>query len=168
MTELPCCAMNYHILRRCLLYKNVYHQNKSFTVQYFILDSLVNRPFKENSATTNSAFVTGLPLIHEYRQVDGPGNAPVRQEGAFNGGTTDPILRDTVPDFAHVPPLISGAIDAWRRWLLVFALLALRRNTRVNGAAGSVLATGPSDDWSCLQRASSVTHDRLARGIHHY
>lgn len=38
----------------------------------------------------------------------------MKLEGAFNDGTTDPILRDTIPDFARVLPLplISGSIDA--------------------------------------------------------
>lgn len=48
--------------------------------------------------------------------MDGPGigPVPVRLEGAFNDGTTGPILRDTIPDFARVLslPLISGSIDA--------------------------------------------------------
>jgi len=73
----------------------------------------------------------------------------------------DPILRDTIPDFAHVLPLplISRSIDArlTTDWLLIFVSLVLRRNIRVNETTEKCVRDGPSDDWSCLQRASSMT-----------
>lgn len=88
----------------------------------------------------------------------------VRWEGPFNDDITDPILRDMVPDFAHVllPLLSFGSIDARLSTLAPgFCESVLRRNTRVIETARSILlrqsrVTGLTSRSCLLRRASSL------------